>query len=376
MFLKNPLIFAVIAMVAMNTTGCLVSIEYKDEVATQSREDDLNTEEGSLQRAEKTTREFAAKLLTQSFSEITELLNLPPGYFISDSDAQYFLERSSLAELIGTGEEISNIELDGSAVEKTAEFTVGKKKYSINLVLSDDSAWKVDVPSMFVENWSIKVPGDCTVTVDDQDVSSYKMTMQNIDAAYALYTFPAISTGSHTLVVSSSLYGSFTQNITPKKTSDTYTMVCKISDQETSNILSCVKTIWNGLYSDYKSGADVPSIRKYFTSTVDTNILTNILTSYFPSLEGEKSNTNYSGFYVTDVIPWTTDNYGAAVLETNNSVTVNFGYRLEFVDDQGEYHNCNKATSLVMAYEDGTYKIKTIPDTTLFTDNDYTNNDY
>lgn len=229
---------------------------------------------------------------------------------------------------------------------------------------------------MYVENWSIKVPGDCTVTVDDQDVNSYKVTMQNIDAAYALYTFPAISTGSHTIVVTSSLYGSFTQSVTPKKTSDTYTMICKISDQETSNILSCIKSIWNGLYSDYKGGADVPSIRKYFTSTVDTNILTNILTSYFQILEGEKSNTTYSGFYITDVVPWTTDNYGAAILETNNSVTVNFGYRLEFVDGQGEYHNCNKVTSLVMAYEDGTYKIKTIPDTSLFTDNDYTNNDY
>ena len=378
MHLKKLLILGMAAAsISISTTGCLVKLEYSDSVVSSNEKSNASSSESSSQRAENAVKSFSSKLLTMSFDGITDLLNLPDGYFISDDDAKSFFERTSLADIIGSGSELSGISFDGSAVEKTATITVNKKDYSFTIILCNDGSWKVDVPSLYVENWSLKVPDSCTVTVDGQDVASFKQSMQNIDAAYAIYTFPAISASEHEVKVTSSLYGTFTQKMTPQKTSDTYTVICKISEQETSNILTCIKAIWNGLYSDYKAGADVPSIRKYFTSTVDTNELTSILNEYFPQLEGgQNSSVQYSGFYVTDITPWTMDNYGAALLETNNSVTVNFGYRLEFVDSAGEYHNCNKATSIVMAYEDSTYKIKELSDTTLFTDNDYTNNDY
>ena len=213
--------------------------------------------------------------------------------------------------------------------------------------------------------------------MDDKDIEAYKKDMSG-DVSYCLYTFPAIAAKTHRVVITSGLYGRFTQDITPKTSSDTYPVICEVSDAETGNILKCVQSIWNGIYESYLNGADVPAIRKYFTEDFDTNTLTQILNNYLPSLcvNAGKKDITYQNFFLSDIDPWKKDNYGAAILSSDNSVQVTFAYRLEFTDSNGDYHNCNKVTTLTMAYEDRTYRIKSLNNSTIFTYNNFNSNDF
>lgn len=358
---------------ALFLTGCMVSMEYPEEESAAVIKE-TSSEEGNIKKAETTALSFLQAVVNQKYDGTAAMVFLPEGSIITDDDIAYCISQGKYADLTGNAS-ISDFALTGSTTEKTVSFKAGKASYQLSLKLGTDNLWKVVLDDLYVENWSVKAPGKCTLMLDGLDAESYRKVSSNTDSAYTTYTFPAVSARKHELVAKSPLYGTFSQSVTPKATSDTYTMVCSLSEQETGNILNCIRTIWNGLYDDYRTGADVPAIKKYFSSGFDTNGMTDILRTHFPKLEGGKKKT-YSDFIMTEITAWNTDNYGAATLQNDDAVAVTFGYRIEFVDEEGEYHNCNKVTNIVMIYEGGTYKIKSVPDTDLFSDNDYEKNDF
>lgn len=360
-------------ILSLMLTGCMVSMEYPEEESAAVIKE-TSAEEGNLKKAENAALAFLQAVVNQKYEGTAQMVYLPEGSIITDDDVAYCISQGKYADLTGNTS-ISDFALTGSTTEKTASFKAGKTTFQLPLKLGTDNLWKVVLDGLYVENWSVKAPGKCALLLDGHDAAPYKKTSSVQDSAYTTYTFPALSIRKHEITAISPLYGTFTQAVTPKATSDTFTMVCSLSEQETGNILGCIKTIWNSLYEAYRNGADVPAIKKYFASDFDTNLMTDILRTHFPKLEGGKKQT-FSDFMMTEILPWNNDNYGAATLQNEDAVSVTFGYRLEFVDEKGDYHNCNKVTSIVMIYENGTYKIKEVPDTELFSDSDYTKNDY
>lgn len=339
-----------------------------------------NLEEGSVAKAENCVKNFINAINTQNFDGIADMIYLPENAFVSDKNVEWYLQRSGVSDITGVKIKNFDVEISDGALTKDATVYINKSGYQLSLAMDADNQWKIVMNDMFVENWSLKVPKGCTITVDGVDVDQYKIQATAIDV-YDTYTFPAIAKQSVQVDTKSSLFGSFTQTITPSADSETVPLICKINDAETTNILRQIQNVWNALYTDYTNGVDIESVKKYFTDDFDNSVITDIMFNYFQALEKpaeSEDQVSYSNFYMKEAIPWTTNNYGCAILNTSDSVLVNFGYRLDFTSTNGGSYTLKKISQITMAYDsaESTYKIKQVNDPKLFYNNDYTLNDY
>lgn len=381
MIRKKAIIYlcSVAISAAAFSAGCTRLSESPEDPGVSFEGNADNLEEGSVAKAENCVKNFINAINTQDFAGISDMIYLPENAFVSDKNVEWYLQRSGVSDITGVKIKNFDVELSDGALQKDATVYVNKTGYRLSLAMDSDNQWKIVMNDMFVENWSLKVPKGCTISVDGEDVTQYKIQAGAIDV-YDTYTFPAISKQSVQVDTTSALFGNFTQTITPSADSETVPLICKINDAETTNILRQIQNVWNALYTDYKNGVDVESVKKYFTDDFDNSIITDIMFTYFPSLEQPESEEQgiYSNFYMKEAIPWTTNNYGCAILNTSDSVLVNFGYRLDFTSTSGGSYTLKKISQITMTYDsaDSTYKIQQVNDTKLFYNNDYTLNDY
>jgi hypothetical protein len=373
------MIIATTFSLALSLSGCTKISETFDEGAAET-ESKVSLEEGALEKAQKVMRDFVEAVNLQNYDGITEKVYKPDNSFLNDTNIEWYISRSALADITGININKLDIEISEGALKKTATVRINKTGYQFEMELDPSNDWKVVLPELYVENWSIKIPKGCSVTIDNKSIEDYRAPSAAIDL-YDTYTFPAIASNqTYEVKTTSTIYGDFLQKVTPKSDSESIPVICKINDAETASILRQIQSIWNGLYMDYKNGVDVSAIAKYFTDDFENTEMTNVLFTYFPALEmySNDNRISYNNFYMKEAIPWTKDNYGCAILSSNESVIVNFGYRIDFSSSEGGSYNANKASTITMQYdqESSTYKIKTINDKKLFFENDYTTNDY
>lgn len=377
---KKLLIYALLAAAMMNMNGCAKLSESFDETQAET-ESQTSSEEGLVTKAENLVRDFITAVNLQNYSGISSMVYMPKNSFVSDNSIQWYILRTSLADVTGVNIKNLDIEISDGALEKDATIYVNKSGYKLHLILDTDNTWKISLNGLYVENWSLKVPKGCSITIDGNNVDDYLIPATVIDN-YDTYTFPAVAKQDMNVETTSPIYGKFNQTVTPSADSESVPLICKINDAETTNILRQIQSIWNNLYTDYSNGVEVSSIKKYFADDIDNNVLTDIMTSYFPALEqpdgDHKDNGSYLNFYMKEIIPWTKDNYGSAILKSADSVQVNFGYRLDFTSTTGGVFNLNKVSQITMKYDqaNATYKIGQVDDTKLFFNNDYSTNDY
>jgi len=377
-FFKFALLTIATLSLFLSLTGCTKISESFDENVVEPTESETSLETGLLERAELCMSEFITAVNLQKYDSISSYINMPENSFISDENIKWYITRTALADITGVSMDTPNIKVSDGAVEKNVIVTINKQAYSFDMELDTNNEWKIILPELYVNNWSLKIPKGCTIEVNNENVDKHKVPATVIDE-YDTYTFPAISKQKITVVTTSTIYGDFISEITPVSDSETIPVICKLNDAETTSILRQIQNIWNGLYTDYKNGVEVEAVKKYFTDDFDNNVITDIMQTWFPALEvGSQKETFYSNFYMKETIPWTKDNYGAAILSSNDSVLVNFGYRIDFVSNHGGSYNANKASQITMKYfpEESTYKIKTVNSNKLFYDNDYSLNDY
>ena len=378
--MKKMMIYALLAAATLNISGCAKLSEDFDEAQAET-ESQTSSEEGLVTKAENLVREFVTDVNLQQYAGISSMVYMPQNSFVSDNNIQWFILRTSLADVTGINIKSFDISISDGALEKDATVYINKSGYKLHLILDTDNTWKIELPGLFVENWSLKVPKGCTITVDGNNVDDYLIPATMIDT-YDTYTFPAVAKQDMQVETTSSIYGSFTQTVSPTANSETVPLICKINDAETTSILRQIQNIWNNLYTDYKNGVDVEAVKKYFTDDIDNNMVTSIMTTYFPALENPgdsgKEQGSYINFYMKEIIPWTKDNYGSAILQSDNTIQVNFGYRLDFTSTAGGVFNLNKVSSITVQYDkqEATYKICRVDDTKLFYNNDYSSNDY
>lgn len=395
--LKTIVILTMVLCACCFCTACMQVSETPVESVTEEipTESETSAEAGLTAKATEAALDFIKAVKLQNYDGITNMINLPDNAFVIDDDVKWFVEHSALGNITGSNEEnhvVSVEDSDGLSVQKKVSIKVGKKAFSLVLVLNDESEWKINLPALVQEKWVMDIPKGCSVTMNEMEVSVFKREDLTSADKYDEYVFPAIAKRPYKIRVTSSLFGTFEQSTTPQSASDHYVAICKINDLEVVNILTSIQAIWNGLYTDYGNGATVTDVTRYFSDSFASNDITNIMLNYFPALENtkvsDKSAGTYlpdnkenpvkpnSGFYMKEIIPWIKNNYGAAILVADDIVQVNFGYRLEFTTNGGGLHNANKVSQVELQYANSTYKLASIPDSGLFTDCDYTKNDY
>lgn len=375
------------AVVSMSMTGCTKISEHFSENVESDME---NSEEGMISKAESKMKSFIMAVNSQNYEGISEMVAFPDNAFITDKNIEWYIARTTLADITGINIHKLNIEVKDGTLKKSVAVYINKEGYAFDMELDSNNEWRVVLPDLYAENWSLKIPKGCTVTVNNSDISSYKTPATTVDD-YDTYTFPAIAKQEMKVETTSSVFGKFEQTITPVTNSESMPVICKVNDDETTSILKHVQNIWNGLYKDYTNNVGAEALMKYFTDDFDSSEITNIMTLYFPQLETgptekEIGQITYSNFYMKEAIPpISKDNYGCAILKSDNSVEVTFSYCIDFISQPLNYpYSVRKSSKITLAYVDApelgegakTYKIKKLNDSRLFTDNDYKTNDY
>ena len=385
---KNMFLIAMMAAVLSSTvTGCTkFSEDFSEEAELQNPD---NQEEGLISKAESRMKDFITAVNTQNYEGIKDLVAMPENALITDNNIEWYITRTALADITGVKINKLDIDVKEGTLKKNVEVYVNKEGYAFDMVLDSDNEWRIVLPDLYAENWSLKIPKGCMASINGEDISMYKIPATVIDD-YDTYTFPAIPKQELQVNTTSSVYGEFKQTIKPATNSESIPVICKLNDDETSSILKHIQDIWNGLYKDYTNLVGVDAVKKYFTDDFDNSEITNIMSLYFPQLETgptekEIGEIRYSNFFMKETIPWTKDNYGSAILKSDSSVEINFGYRIDFVAQPTGYpFSVRKVSKITMAYVDApelgegakTYKIKKLNETKMFTDNDYKLNDY
>lgn len=369
----------VVGLLALSISGCTKISETFNEQVEATTESETSIEEGLVEKAENLMREFVTAVNLQKYEGIASYVYMPENAFITDENIQWYITRTALADITGISINKLEIDISDGALKKKLTVFVNGTGYAFDMELDNTNTWKIVLPELYVENWSLKIPKGCQTVVNNTSIDSFRVPTTVIDA-YDTYTFPAIASQEMEITTTSSIFGSFTQKTIPVADSESIPVICKVSDAETTSILRQIQSIWNALYLDYKNGVEVDTLKKYFTDDFDNTEMTNIMFAYFPALEKSETEKEvyYTNFYMKETIPWTKDNYGCAILNSDNTVLVNFGYRIDFAATSGGSYNTNKVTQITMSYdtEAATYKIKHINDTSLFYDNDYKLNDY
>lgn len=245
---KKLLVAMMAIIISISMTGCTkLSEDFSEEVETESP---VSTEEGLISKAESKMKEFITAVNIQNYEGITDLIEMPENSLISDENVEWYITRTALADITGINIDKLEIKVKEGALKKNVEVYVNKQGYAFDMVLDSDNQWRVVLPELYVENWSLKIPKECTATVDGKDISSYKIPATVVDD-YDTYTFPAIAKQELKVKTTSSVYGEFEQNIKPSTNSESVPVICKLNDDETTSILKHIQDIWNGIYKDY-----------------------------------------------------------------------------------------------------------------------------
>ena len=140
-----------------------------------------NLEEGSVAKAENCVKNFINAINTQNFDGIADMIYLPENAFVSDKNVEWYLQRSGVSDITGVKIKNFDVEISDGALTKDATVYINKSGYQLSLAMDTDNQWKIVMNDMFVENWSLKVPKGCTITVDGVDVDQYKIPATAID---------------------------------------------------------------------------------------------------------------------------------------------------------------------------------------------------
>ena len=163
------------------SAGCTRLSEGSDNSDVSFEANAENLEEGSVAKAENCVKNFINAINTQNFDGIADMIYLPENAFVSDKNVEWYLQRSGVSDITGVKIKNFDVEISDGALTKDATVYINKSGYQFSLAMDADNQWKIVMNDMFVENWSLKVPKGCTITVDGVDVDQYKIPATAID---------------------------------------------------------------------------------------------------------------------------------------------------------------------------------------------------
>lgn len=360
-------------------TGCGATETSSDASGNQSDAIKLN-------KPESVAETFIKSLVSADYDTALSCLNIDEECsFLTANDIEFAVPRSSFADVVNVNmnDFTFSTGLKGSYSDAAScvvsavdnNDSNNTRMFSVPMVLDDNNKWAVDNNEFYYENYSFcTAGGNVNITVNGKKVSD-KFCVNNSAGATGLakeYTLPYVGKKEIEVVVSADGNYVYTQSLATSANNeigDDDKVFKALDETEETECLDFIKNTWNDINSLYESGKHkATDVLDYLSVNADSDIANQIwdgleLLHKPNSIEKDRDDNfnlklckKSSG---TDML-WLTD----------NKILVNFDYELTWDYLLADWNQSTKRQSeIILAKEDGKYKIDTLLDNGLFTEN-------
>ena len=347
--------------------------------------------------AKQTAVDFVTAMLNADYDTMLSLLDVPQDVdmtFFTTDNLKYVCEeavsgRANLCRIDGgkvTSAKVlaDTVQSDKCEVEVTVSSddeaeNCGFEVVNINGEWKMSNSYRAESDIWYYTNHSLRVPGgNVKVTIDDVEIpQSFKVS----DNAGALgmeteYKIPIIGDSlSFVLKVESENFSGRWQ-ISPgtgfsNNEAESYNVEPQ-TDSENERTYIEIMRLWNGLYEEYSTSPDMPNAEQYIASDADADTIQTIRQG-FEKLSAGKENVRMTDCSSEGKYNWQDEN--TAWVADNKLYAGKVEYTLEWSED-GSVKTMNKTANVLLAVEDGNYKIAKITDPELFSVADETISDW
>lgn len=330
--------------------------------------------------------EFVNSLMSADYKTALDCLGLEEGKsFLVEDDIGFYLPRSSYACVsdLKTTEGIKVVASDSkkssnSSATVTVTF-VNDEGNAVNSVpvktaLNDENKWVVEADEFYNTNYSFRTAGgNVNLTVNGIKVSEDLCSNASAgDTGLSKeYTLPYVGKKTIDVKLSCDNYTYDTSLSTSSNNEvggDDKAFYILKGDEQTE-VFNAVKDIWNDLCTDYKKGNKPTDELNYIASDADPDICTQIWDGFKKMHMRSSSGTQLKNdnFKLTQV---KSRSDGDTFWVTDDKIVVNFDYELTWKYLLAHSIDSTKRhSSILLSKEEDDFKIYTLTDTGLFTEN-------
>lgn len=344
-----------------------------------SESDGGKTAQVQVQKAPDSVAEaFIDSLLTSNYTATLQYIGLGDAEFVTGEDIEWYLSRSSYSDIT-----VMNFEykLKSEVVSKQTETAlvnvtvVNKededlsKSIQVSCLLNNDNKWEVDAREFYNTDYHFTTSGgNTTVYINDVPVSDNYLVSDNAGkySVYKEYSIPYIGRNDVTIRVTSDRFD-YSETVTPVSNNSSNFEKITATASDNSAELEAVKNLFNRAVEIYESGANQSAYQEIIASDADL-LLCETIANGIDSMADDYelgSGDKYTDITMTQCL----DNPDAETYYlTDDLVLVNFRYELSFYYRLGSStQNMHRISHIVLKYENGEYKIHSLPEPKLFT---------
>ena len=246
-------------------------VEIEDSVTKEDSEE--VTEEGvKLTKSQQVAYDFAKAIQTGDYETAMGMIDIKDTTFLTAADLEWFIPRSDFSDIQDTDYALVEATSNGDKVRDVVTLNLKPVSVDVTVALNDDNEWKVEFNDFFIENWTLEVPKNVKIKLNDIEIASTYLDSkeENVD----IYILPAVANRKATVIATSSVYGDFTMEVTPSY--EKYTVVCKIDNEKASEMFGQVKDMLNKMNEAYEAGET--DFSKFVSSKADPQLAVTIAT--------------------------------------------------------------------------------------------------
>ena len=329
-------------------------VEIEDSVTKEDSEE--VTEEGvKLTKSQQVAYDFAKAIQTGDYEAALGMINIKDATFLSAADLEWFIPRSDFSDIQDTDYALVEATSNGDKVRDVVTLNLKPVSVDVTVALNDDNEWKVEFNDFFIENWTLEVPKNVKIKLNDVEIASDYLDLkeENTD----VYVLPAVANKKATITATSTVYGDFTMEVTPSY--EKYTVVCKIENEKATEMFGQVKDMLNKMNEAYEAGET--DFSKFVSAKADpqlaTTLANSVTTQYTWNDSLDPWNIRFT--IVEGLSEYDGDPYIPAELLQDDIVTM--VVKVEKTWDQTKYNSGSESTRIVgritVRVEDGEMKV-------------------
>lgn len=369
-------VFLVILILCLSFAGC-----GKDD---NNESDGGNTAKVQVHKSPDLVAEaFIDSLLTSNYTATLQYIGLGDAEFVTGEDIEWYLPRSNYQDIT-----VMNFEykLESEVVSQqteTAQVNVTvvnkedkdlNKSFRIPCFLNSDNKWEVDASEFYNTDYHFTTSGgNTTVYINDVPVNDKYIVSDNAGkwGVYKEYAIPYITKNDVTIRVVCENRFDYSETVTPISNNSSNFEKITATTSDNSKELDAIKTLFNRAVEIYESGAEQFAYQEIISSDADLQLCETIANGIDTMADDYElgSGDKYTDITMTQCL----DNPDEETYYlTDDLVLVNFRYELTYYYRLGSStQNMRRISHIILKYEDGEYKIHSLPEPKVFT---YRNN--
>lgn len=250
------------------------------------------------------TGAFITAVIEGDITTAYSLIDIEDDTFFSEEVFEYVLKRSDFSWVVRNSDVLLN-NYNTNITRNTAISYVelgsvsgDYQEIELNLILNDDSHWKIDSNIFAMHDITINVPIGTRFFLDEEEVSHKYISDHN--SYYDIYKIPMMGRKSWKTHVLSSLFGESESEITinyfddnevdPTLNVKTFSIISSISDMLFDEVSDYLKNAYEKIYKSAENGEDFSTLSDLFSPNIEAETLKPVYQKALDSTKDENVN--------------------------------------------------------------------------------------